>query len=85
MDINNYRAKWNIETEELLNLKTVDQTDIFEILAAARDLKIKARLGERMKKLAGKNIFFMAKNSLPVKIFSLWQRILTVSQDLLLK
>lgn len=63
MDINNYRAKWNIETEELLNLKTVDQTDIFEVLAAARDLKIKARLGERMKKLAGKNIFFMAKNS----------------------
>ncbi len=63
MEFNHYRAKGNIETEELLNLKTVDLTDIYEILSCSRDLKHKYRQGERMKKLAGKNIFFIAKNA----------------------
>lgn len=63
MGINNYRRKGIIETEELLNLRTVEKTDIYEILQSARELKLKSRLGERLKKLAGKNIFLMTKSS----------------------
>ena len=63
MDINNYRRKGVIETEELLNLRTVEKSDIYELLQSARELKLKSRQGERLKKLAGKNIFLMTKNS----------------------
>lgn len=62
MDINTYHTKGSVEAEELLNLKTVSKEDIFEIIKTARDLKLKSRQGERLKKLAGKNIFLMAKN-----------------------
>lgn len=63
MDINSYRSKGGLKSEELLSLQYASPEDVLELIFTAKELKTRARFGDVPKKLKGKNVFLITKNS----------------------
>lgn len=63
MDVNSYRCKHRLDTRELLSLEHVSYGEICELLVTAKELKTKAKFGERFTELEGKSVLLMTKNA----------------------
>ena len=64
MDINNYVATGDtLRGKNIISAKYLSPEDVYEILHAARILKMKQQVGERQVSLLGKQIMLVAKTS----------------------
>ena len=64
MRFENYQPTKNLQADALIDLQTVDPTDIFEILSEAIRLKVAAKVGEVNNTLQNKKIVLITNQKL---------------------